>query len=141
MMTVLSECWQRWDDHPHNHVSQEERVWFKELNQTVFSGLEKKLVGRVKVYSVNAPAFLCHTHQGEAHTLCVNTELVHLSRASFDENVLVAIDRLDELSSRDPVAVFYQLLAPMGTFDHDEKPNRRHLGVRMRSLPSGCSPV
>lgn len=141
MTTVLDGCWQRWDDNPHNDVAQEERAWFKELNQAVFSGLEKNLAGRVKVYPVSTPAFLYAAPGNEQHAACVNTYRVLLSGTSFTEQVDSAIGQLDALASRDGAAVFYRLLAPECKIDLDHKPNRRHLSVRMRTLPTGCLPV
>lgn len=139
--TTLDGCWQRWDGNPYNEVSQEERTWLKALNQAAFSGLEKKLEGRVKWYPVGTPAFMCHTAAGEAHASYVMTEWVHLPDASFDEQVTAAIERLSTLCCRDDVVVFYQLMAPVGALDHGNVPNRLHLGVRMRSLPAGHVPM
>lgn len=106
----------------------------------VFSGLEKKLARRVKVYPVNTPAFLCVTPGNESHASYVMTERVCLPDAPFEAQVAAAVERLDELC-RDGVAVFYQLLAPVGSLDHGGMPNRTYLGVRMRVLAAGCSPV
>lgn len=141
MTTVLDGCWQKWDSNPHNDVAQEERAWFKELNHAVFSGLEKNLAGRVKVYPVSTPAFLYAAPDGDRHAACVNTYRLLLPVVPFPEQVASAIEQLDALASCGDVAVFYWLLAPMCNLDLDHTPNRRHLSVRMRVLPAGCSPV
>ena len=95
MTTTLDGCWQGRDNDPHNDVAHEERVWLKELNQAVFSGLEKKLAGRVKVYPVNTPAFLCVTPGDKSHASYVMTERVCLPDAPFEAQVVAAVERPD----------------------------------------------
>jgi len=141
MTTLFDQCWQMWDSNPHNDVAQEERAWFKELNQAVFSGLEKNLAGRVKVYPVSTPAFLYVAPGGDRHAACVNTYRLLLPTVPFPEQVVAAIEQLDALVSQGDTVVFYWLLAPECVIDLDRAPNRRHLSVRMRVLPVGCSPV
>lgn len=148
-MSTFSQVWKNFEGSKMSaSVAKKEMVWLNELNQAIFTQVEKRLPRDIKVRVVNLPAFTyyveaCGGYGVENHTVLVSTYNVLIEpNDTFEEQVEDAVGQIMFLAQRPyyetsgPVRTvyFYTPLKPMGTLDLDGSPQRRHMGIRLRTL-------
>lgn len=140
-MNTFNQLWQNWVNGPRRFdpAPPETQVWLNELNQAVFSRLEKNLQGFVKVRTVTSPAFLFYTEAAGGYGVDAEAGMVVSRRVTlpeegtFEEQVNAAIGSLTEmiLQPGTRTTFFYSIIQPLGTLLCDGTQNRRHMVVRM----------
>ncbi len=104
-MNVFQQCWKNFE--PRTKINparwpESELTWINELNQAVFTRLEKILPPYVKVRSVTAPIFSYYTEAAggygvDTNTGLVSSYLVRLPDDVFEKRVEFATKRLESL--------------------------------------------
>lgn len=136
-MNVFQQCWKNWTRHPFGQPDTAEHAWINELNQAIFSRLEKILPPNVKVRAVTAPAFLYYTEAAggygvDTHSGIVSTHRIRLPQGgTFEERVDAAVKQLDELIRGAATVFFYTPVVPICEKDFNGEPNRYAMGVRL----------
>ncbi len=148
-MSTFTECWKNFEgNYAAKDIAKEELVWLNELNQAVFTQVEKRLPKSIKVKVAKYPAFTYYVEAAggygvENHVALISTYNVLLEpKDSLEEQVEDAVKQIMWLAQRPyygedesvQTVYFYTPLKPMGTLDHDGSPQRRHMGIRLRTL-------
>lgn len=152
-MNAFQQLWKQWEDRVNkplygDQYPQSERAWINELNQAIFSRLEKILPTNVKVRTAGTPAFLYYVEAPggygvDARTGVVFTHLIKLPKnGTFEERVDCAVSRLQFLIEREflegevtggpRTAFFYAPVVPICEKDNDGDVNRHQMSVRLR---------
>jgi hypothetical protein len=136
-MNVFQQCWKNWIPYGTAYFDLGEQAWLNELNQAIFSRLEKNLPAGVKVRSVATPAFLYYTEAAggygvDAHAGVVRSERIRLTGETFEEHVDSAVDQiLKHVTGDVRTLFFFAPIAPLAPYLHDGSKNRVHMSVRM----------
>lgn len=137
MSNTFQECWRNWVRHPFGQPDTSEHAWINELNQAVFSRLERILEPSVKVRTAPAPRFVCYTEAPggygvDAVTATVETHKVRLPKdATFEERVDSAVGQLGSLLRGASTVFFYTPVVPICEEDLDGGVNRHMMGIRL----------
>lgn len=136
-MNAFQQCWKNWSKYAASSFDLATLAWLNELNQAIFSRLEKNLPADVKVRSVAAPTFLYYTEAPggygvEAHSGVASSERIRLRGDTFEEKVDSAVHQiLKHVRADVKTLFFYAPVVPLGNLLHDGTPNREHMSVRM----------
>lgn len=136
-MNVFQQCWQNWSRYAASNFDAGTQSWVNELNQAIFSRLEKNLPAGVKVCAVQHPAFLYYTEAAggygvDTHSAVVHSHRIRLRGETFEEKVDSAVHQIVSHVKGDVKTLFfYAPVAPLGNLLHDGTPNREHMSVRM----------
>lgn len=139
-MNVFQQCWQNWSRYAASNFDVATQAWVNELNQAIFSRLEKNLPAGVKVRSVAAPAFLYYTEAAGGYGVdtrsgLVPTHRIRLRGETFEEKVDSAVHQIAQHVKGDVKTLFfYAPVAPLGNLLHDDSPNREHMSIRMLAV-------
>jgi len=119
-MNVFQQVWQNFETYVCRYHTPQDKMFLNELNQAVFSRLEKKLPSCIKLRAVSTPTFVYHFQpfDGSAvDVMCdtVETYKVKLTEAKFEDNVESIVDQLISfLDSEDQAMFFYMPLYKLG---------------------------
>lgn len=136
-MNVFQQCWENWIGYAAASFGQDSREWVNELNQAIFSRLQKNLPAHVKVRAVATPAFLYYTEAAggygvDAQAGVVRTERIRLRGDTFEEQVDSAVHQLmQHVKSDVRTLFFYTPVVPVGALLSDGTKNREYMSVRM----------
>lgn len=136
-MNVFQKLWRNWAKFPYGKPDPEEMTWLNELNQAVFSRLEKKLPEHIQMRVVDVPSFAYQPTEGVLVSAHVESRRMIVPEGPFEKRVELATELLLELidTPGTRTVFFYWPLYPMGNELHDGTPNRRHLCTRLRTTP------
>lgn len=138
-MNVFQQCWQNWSRYAASNFDAGTQSWVNELNQAIFSRLEKNLPAGVKVRSVATPAFLYYVEAAGGYGVdsiaaTVSSERIRLVGETFEEKVDSAVHQiLKHVRADVKTLFFYTPVVPLGNLLHDGSPNREHMSIRMRA--------
>lgn len=137
MSNTFQECWKNWVRHPFGQPDTSEHAWINELNQAVFSRLEKILPPNLKVRTVSLPSFICHTEAAggygvDSHAQRVSSHRIRLPKdASFEERVDAAVGQLHEIMRGAGTVFFYTPVVPICEEDLNGGVNRHMMAIRL----------
>jgi hypothetical protein len=135
-MNVFQHCWKNWTRHPFGQPNPDEHVWINELNQAIFTKLEKILSTNVMVRAVSTPSFFYRTRNVarkiDMQSACVSTYHIKLPKdGSFETRVDVAVNQLLQLMKGSKTVFIYTPVVPVCEKDLDGSVNRHMMGVRL----------
>ena len=139
-MNVFQQCWQNWTRYAAASFDRADQSWVNELNQAIFSRLQKNLPAQVKVRAVASPAFVYYTEAPggygvDYHTGTVRSERIRLGGDTFEEWVESAVGQIMKHVKPDVQTLFfYTPVVPLGALLSDGSRNREHMSVRMLAV-------
>jgi len=138
-MNTFQECWKNWTKYPNlPRPDATEMSWINELNQAVFTRLEKNLPANVKVRTVQTPSFIYYEEAAGGYGVesTIGTCFTHRIKlpkdGTFEERVDAAVQQLVELIRGAETVFFYTPIVPCGALDHTGEPNRYMMSVRLK---------
>jgi len=149
-MNVFQKLWHNWARFPYGKPVETEMTWLNELNQAVFSQLEKRLPSHIQLRLVDTPAFIYYTEDHvidndgpktllESHAATVMTARLGMPvpEGPFEKQVELVTELLLQLIDTPDTrtAFLYWPVYPLGNELIDGSPNRRHLCTRLRTTP------
>lgn len=149
-MNLFQQLWQNWTRFPGEKPSEEEMTKLNELNQAVFSQLEKRVPGHIQLRAAMAPVTLyCvkndrpidPTWNPDGVDTCsamMETRRLLIPEGPFEDRVELAVELLlehiDTPGTR--TAFLYYPIFPMGLELADGTPNRKHMAIRLATTPN-----
>lgn len=141
-MNLFQQLWQNWAKFPHGKPADEEMSWLNELNQAVYSRLEKKLPSHIQLRVAAAPVqkYCTRDENGEIfhHVAVMTSERVTVPEGPFEDRVELAVELLLELIDRPgtQTAFLYWPIYPLGNELVGGEPNRKYLVTRLARTPN-----
>lgn len=143
-MNVFQGTWKNLEARTSNGPLKEIVPWLNELNQAVFSRLEKQLAGDVELRVVDGPAFVYYTAAAGGYGVDCHSSFVESRRIVLDENqsfdvqvdsiVSQIVGLINDQHQKAKTTFFFTPVIPLYGRWADGRINRSQLVLRMRNV-------
>ena len=149
-MNLFQQLWQNWTTGPTGKLFEgEDLTWLNELNQAVFSQLQKRCPDHVQLRAIQTPVFVYYTEDevidrdgprkvSNTETSTVWGQRFVIPEGKFEDRVELGVQLLLELIDQPEVrTVFlYWPIVPESVELHDGSPNHKYMKTRLRTTPN-----
>lgn len=149
-MNLFQQLWKNWTSGPTGKQFEgEDLAWLNELNQAVFTQLQKRCPPHIQLRAVQLPAIVYYTEDevidrdGPRKILDKKIATVWghrliIPEGKFEDRVELGVQLLLELIDQPGTrtAFLYWPIVPEGVELHDGSPNRKYLKTRLRTTPN-----